>query len=130
MTVCSSLVNNEQEYIDDYMAKGKGNPETNGDEPDPEDMGINEDAQTQQDFEQFKAWLNQTFGPAANLNRASSSASLSASSDDGSTKGENPPASVDSNPVITRKPPLETATKSTSAGSVKLCGSCGKPLCN
>lgn len=126
-----SLLNSQQEFIDDYMAKGKPNHETNGEEPDPEDMGINEDAQTQQDFEQFKAWLQETFGPAASVKRAASSSSLSdgESSVASSSKDGNPEC-VHPKPAITRRTPIEIATNNSGADSVNLCGSCGKTSCN
>lgn len=119
-----------KEFIDDYMAKGKPNHETNGEEPDPEDMGINEDAQTQQDFEQFKAWLQETFGPAASVKRAASSSSLSdgESSVASSSKDGNPEC-VHPKPAITRRTPIEIATNNSGADSVNLCGSCGKTSC-
>lgn len=122
---------NEQEFIDDYMAKGKPHHEPSGDQPDPEDMGINEDSQTQQDFEQFKAWLQETFGPAARANRGSSSGSLSDSETSvaASSKGENP-GHVDPKPAITKKPPMEIDTNNSGADSAKLCGTCGKVSCN
>lgn len=124
-------LNSQQEFIDDYMAKGKPNHETNGEEPDPEDMGINEDAQTQQDFEQFKAWLQETFGPAASVKRAASSSSLSdgESSVASSSKDGNPEC-VHPKPAITRRTPIEIATNNSGADSVNLCGSCGKTSCN
>ena len=101
-----------------------------------DEMGKNEDAQTQADFERFKDWLQSTYGESAAANRAKRASSASSLSE--SEAPAAPEEAVHPKEASAGDPkPVPTPTRSNSDGSgtttVGPLGEkcqCGKENCN